>query len=63
MTLYDVDSVVEEGEPCWGSSGYDDVSQGTQVVVSDESGKTLAATELGPGRGLDLRRGRVPVHP
>ena len=37
------------GDACTGSGGYSDVHEGTQVIVEDENGKTLATSALGPG--------------
>jgi hypothetical protein len=37
------------GASCEGSGGYSDVASGTQVVIEDDSGKTLATSEYGPG--------------
>ena len=36
---------------CEGDGGYSDISAGTEVVVSDNSGKTLTTSQLGYGRG------------
>lgn len=37
------------GASCQGSGGYSDVTSGTQVIIEDDSGKTLATSEYGPG--------------
>lgn len=37
------------GAPCQGDEGYDDISEGAQVVVRDESGTTIATGRLEPG--------------
>lgn len=37
------------GAECVGQDGYDDIAAGTDVIVSDDGGKTLALTELGQG--------------
>ncbi|MCP2327604.1 hypothetical protein HDA40_006111 [Hamadaea flava] len=34
---------------CWGRGGYDDIREGTQVVVTDADGKTVAVGQLGKG--------------
>lgn len=48
MTL--IDSGVETfQDECFGSGGYDDMAAGTQVVIRDADGKTVAVGELGPG--------------
>lgn len=36
---------------CMGSGGYSDIAAGTQVVITDDSGKTLTITHLEPGSG------------
>lgn len=38
-----------EGPGCYGTTGYDDVREGAQVVVADGTGATLALGSLGPG--------------
>lgn len=35
--------------PCHAITGFDDIADGTEVVVSDDSGHTLAIGHLGPG--------------
>ena len=35
---------------CNGTDGYDDIHEGSQVVVTNESGTVIGTTELGPGR-------------
>lgn len=37
------------GDSCTGDGGYSDIHEGTQVVVEDESGKTLATGAFGNG--------------
>lgn len=37
------------GDSCQGSGGYSDIAQGTEVIVEDESGKTLATSQFGDG--------------
>jgi hypothetical protein len=39
-----------DGQGCEGTSGYDDIDQGTQVTVTDGGGKTLGVGALGIGR-------------
>ncbi len=38
-----------EGEPCRPDGGYSDIRPGTQVVVTDPAGKTIAVGALGTG--------------
>lgn len=40
-----------DGEPCSLSGGYADIAEGTSVVVTDSTGKTVAIGHLGPGHG------------
>lgn len=48
------DSGVEDaGGECWGTGGYDDMSGGTQVVIRDADGTTVAAGALEPGSHPD----------
>lgn len=42
-----------QGSACQNGGGYGDINLGTQVVVSDASGKTLALGRLGPGTVSD----------
>jgi len=37
------------GSSCEGSSGFSDVASGTQVIIEDDSGKTLATSAYGSG--------------
>lgn len=39
------------GGSCTGSGGYSDIAEGAQVVITDDSGQTLAITHLEPGAG------------
>lgn len=34
---------------CWGYNGYEDIHEGTPVVVTDAAGTTVAIGKLGPG--------------
>jgi hypothetical protein len=52
MAVWDADSYVDSGD-CFTSSGYDDIHEGTQVTVSDHSGKVIAITELDDSFGKD----------
>lgn len=38
------------GDACHGQNGYDDITEGAQVVVYDAAGKTLAIGALSPGQ-------------
>ena len=42
-------SGLSTGDSCYGEGGYDDMHSGAQVVVEDETGKTLGTGELGTG--------------
>jgi hypothetical protein len=48
--LNDSSGVYTHDGQCQGSGGYDDIAQATQVVISDESGTTVAVGALGIGR-------------
>ena len=37
------------GASCTGTGGYSDIAPGTQIVIEDDSGKTLATSSFGPG--------------
>jgi len=37
------------GSSCEGTGGYSDVTSGTQVIIEDDSGKTLATSQYGSG--------------
>lgn len=39
------------GDGCAGAGGYSDISAGTQVVIKDSSGASIATGELGEGSG------------
>lgn len=52
MTLADLTSVsgdLATGDLCSGTGGYSDIAEGAQVVISDDTGKTLVITQLGAG--------------
>jgi hypothetical protein len=51
-----VGSIGSGEQGCEGSGGYDDISEGTQVTVSDGSGKTIALGSLRAGRQVDRFR-------
>jgi hypothetical protein len=46
-------SITSDGVSCQGSGGYSDIVPGTEVTVTNGSGKLLAQTTLGPGSGTD----------
>lgn len=48
-----IDAFATTGSTCSGTSGYDDITSGTQVVVYDESSKVLASGGLGEGQPTD----------
>jgi hypothetical protein len=39
------------GSWCWGSNGYNDMDEGTKVVITNQDGKRLAETALKSGKG------------
>jgi hypothetical protein len=49
-----------DGVPCSGDGGYSDIAEGTQVVISDESSKTLAVGVLKAGRRDSNGRCKFP---
>lgn len=49
LTLYDLDISSDAGDSCSGEGGYDDIGQGSEVVVENEAGTTLATGELEDG--------------
>jgi hypothetical protein len=49
LTVSDTDFTGTVGYSCTSPSGYDDISEGAQVMVEDEQGGTLATGTLGPG--------------
>lgn len=50
LALYDFDLIgLRPGATCSGTGGYDDLRGGQQVVVADNSGATLATSNLEPG--------------
>ena len=40
------------GVPCTSSAGYDDIHDGAQVIISDQTGTTIGLTTLGAGQLL-----------
>jgi hypothetical protein len=51
MTLFNGGFITRaDGQGCEGTSGYDDIDEGTQVTVTDGAGKTLGVGNLGIGR-------------
>lgn len=61
FTLIDSDpssyypSITAYGRACEGSNGYSDIGMGTSVVVTNDSGRTLAHASLGLGTGSETR--------
>jgi len=49
------DPILTYGGSCFGNDGYDDVRSGTQVTVTDDSGRVVARSELGSGSGTTTR--------
>jgi len=47
-----------EGHTCFAATGYDDITSGTQLLLSDDAGTTLAVTTFSPGRFTASVRGR-----
>jgi len=52
MTLTDSSGGVTGETPCNGSGGYSDIADGAQVVISDDTGKTLTIVQLTGGVGF-----------
>lgn len=51
MTVIDGEFLfAETGEDCENPPGFDDIHQGSQVIVKDEAGTTMSTSELGSGR-------------
>jgi hypothetical protein len=46
--------VMNDGDPCVGSGGYDDMREGTDVVVKDQSGKIIATSALETGKATNV---------
>lgn len=46
LALSDSSLSFEDGESCWGSGGYDDIHDGTQVTVKDGSNDVIGASAL-----------------
>lgn len=46
ITLISFDGLVTNPAPCHGTGGFDDISNGAQVVVSDGNGKVLGTSML-----------------
>ena len=42
-------SDLSDGDSCEGSGGYDDMNSGTQLVIEDQTGKTLSTASYGSG--------------
>ncbi|MCJ7491306.1 MAG: hypothetical protein MUP15_04025 [Dehalococcoidia bacterium] len=51
MTVPARDSYLELGKPCSGAGGYSDMEAGTQVVVKNGEGNTIATGRLNSGIG------------
>ena len=54
-------TVVAEGDTCTAKDGYDDVTSGSQIVISDAAGKTIALGALGGG-SIAIPAGGVPLN-
>ena len=51
MTLFNSGFITRaDGQGCEGTSGYNDIDEGTQVTVTDGDGKTLGVGKLGIGK-------------
>lgn len=46
-------SITNIGSWCWGSNGYSDIDEGTQVIITNQDGKRLAETSLERGAGSE----------
>lgn len=49
MTIDGSGAITTGSNRCTGSGGYGDIRQGTQVVITDETGTIIATTQLGQG--------------
>lgn len=49
MTLFDASGYTNTADGCAGKVGYQDITTGATVTVSDESGKILGTSQLGKG--------------
>ena len=58
LTLSRVMLYGEEGNECSGIDGYNDMSGGTQVKVSDSAGKVIGLGELEPGVARQTNEGQ-----
>lgn len=54
LTLAQTAFVSDISAPCEGKDGYADIRQGTQVKISDGSGKVIAIGTLGAGKGSSI---------
>lgn len=58
FTLYDSDysyffkSIGGSASDCYGMSGYNDIGEGTEVLIKNEAGTVLTSTVLGRGKGV-----------
>ena len=43
----------DNGSPCLSDDGYDDISSGAQVIITDAAGKTVGVGYLGHGKVAD----------
>ena len=50
-----------DGATCYGTGGYDDMSAGTQVIVSDQDGTTIGTSQLSGGEIVDAATNVVPT--
>lgn len=54
------DRAADGSTPCTGRQGYDDITEGTPVVVTDQGGTAIATGELGTGSAaVDSATGRA----
>lgn len=54
------DHAADGSSPCTGREGYDDITAGTPVVVTDQGGSTIATGSLGAGSAtVDSATGRA----
>jgi hypothetical protein len=48
-----LDEPVTNDAPCFGADGYDDITEGAQVIVTDATGRTVGIGELLEGEGTE----------
>lgn len=54
LLLNQIEEPLDRGEECTGEGGFDDIAEGAQVTVTDETGTIIASGRLGPGAENDI---------